>query len=63
MSVGKEYLKQIHEALSAFEEAIVKRENRGMLEGKTTLQQDVDSARERVVDAVVAIVTKDRLAR
>ena len=63
MSVGKEYLKQIHEALAAFEEAIVKRENRGMLEGKTTLQQYVDNARERVVDAVVGIVTKDRLAR
>ena len=63
MSVGKEYLKQIHEALADFEDAIVKRENRGMLEGKTTLQQDVDNARERVVAAVVAIVTKDRLAR
>jgi hypothetical protein len=63
MSVGKEYLKQIHEALAAFEDAIKKRENRGMLEGVTSLQQDVDNARERVVEAVVAIVTKDRLAR
>ena len=63
MSVGKEYLKQIHEALAAFEDAIVKRENRGMLEGQTSLQQDVDTARERLVEVVVGIVTKDRLAR
>jgi hypothetical protein len=63
MSVGKEYLKQIHEALAAFEEAIVTRENRGMLEGRTSLQQDVDTARERLVEVVVGIVTKDRLAR
>ena len=63
MSVGKEYLKQIHEALAAFEDAVVTRENRGMLEGKTSLQQDVDTARERLVEVVVGIVTKDRLAR
>jgi hypothetical protein len=34
-----------------------------MLEGKTSLQQDVDTARERLVEVVVGIVTKDRLAR
>lgn len=63
MSVGKEYLKQIHEALAAFEEAVKARENAPMLAGRTSLQQDVDNARERVVNVIVEIVTKDRLGR
>jgi predicted DNA-binding protein (UPF0251 family) len=63
MSVGKEYLKQIHEALAAFEEAIKQRENAALYAGKTSLQQDVDKAREKVVQVVVDIVTGDRLKR
>lgn len=61
MSVGKEYLRQLHEALAEFEEAIKARENRVMFSGKVTAQQDVDTARERVVQVVVDIVTADRL--
>lgn len=63
MSVGKEYLKQIHDALAAFEEAIKRRENPGFFAGKVGLQQDVDSARDKVVQAVVDIVTKDRMKK
>ncbi len=61
MSVGKEYLRQLHEVLAEFEEAIKARENRVMFSGKVTAQQDVDNARERVVQVVVDIVTADRL--
>ena len=61
MSVGKEYLKRIHEALAAFEEAIKQRENAALYAGKTSLQQDVVNAREKVVQVVVDIVTADRL--
>jgi hypothetical protein len=61
MSVGKEYLKQIHEALAQFEEAIKRRENPGFFAGTVSLQQEVDSARDKVVQVVVDIVTKDRL--
>ncbi len=61
MSVGKEYLKQIHDALAEFEEAIKARENRVPFTGKVTAQQAVDNARDRVVQAVVEIVTADRL--
>ena len=63
MSVGKEYLKVLHEALAGFEEAVKARENPGMLASRVSLQQDVDKARERIIDTVVNIVTQDRLAR
>lgn len=63
MSVGKEYLKRIHEALAEFEEAVRRHEKPGMFEGKVPLQQTVDGAREKVVEVVVDIVTKDRLGR
>lgn len=61
MSVGKEYLRQIHDVLAVFEEAIKNREHPGFTGSKVSLQQDVDKARQRVVDVVVELVTKDRL--
>jgi hypothetical protein len=61
MSVGKEYLRQLHEALADFEEAITARENRVPFTGKVTAQQAVDNARDAVVRVVVDIVTADRL--
>ena len=61
MSVGKEYLRQIHEALAAFEAAIKEREHPEMLAHKVSLQQEVDTARQKVVEVVVEIITKDRL--
>ena len=63
MSVGKEHLQKLHEALAGFEGAIKHREHPGFLRNKVALQQDVDRARERVVDAVVQIVTAERSRR
>lgn len=63
MSIGKEYLRQIHEALEALEAAIVDREHPGMLGHKVARQQEVDKARQRLVDVVVQILTQDRLGR
>jgi len=61
MSVGKEYLHQLHEALAGFEEAIARREHPGLLRSKIPLRQQVDNARQKVVDVVVEIVTAERL--
>jgi hypothetical protein len=55
MSRGKEMMKKVQDALRSFEEAIVAREAR-RIGSKVALQQDVDNAREAVVDVVVALV-------
>ncbi|HTR19666.1 MAG TPA: hypothetical protein VMH88_02335 [Gemmatimonadales bacterium] len=62
-SIGKEYLKQLHAALAEFEGAVKQRENPGLLADRTALHQNVDKARERLVQTVVEIVTKDRLQK
>ncbi|UCG86698.1 MAG: hypothetical protein JSW71_22835 [Gemmatimonadota bacterium] len=61
MSKGQEYIQQVQKALSAFEDAIVHREHKKLLESSVSVQQDVDRARQKVVDTVVEIVTKVRL--
>jgi hypothetical protein len=61
MSVGKEYLRRIHEALAEFEEAIKQHANPGVLGTSVAGQQTVDRARQNVVEVVVDIVTKDRM--
>jgi len=61
MSKGKEHLKEIHAALRDFEAAVVEREKFKLMESKLARQQDVDAAREKVVDAVVKIVTGERM--
>ncbi len=55
MSRGKEMMKKLQDALGAFEEAIVAREARH-IGSKVVLQQEVDNAREAVVNVVVALV-------
>jgi hypothetical protein len=49
-------MQELQEALGAFEEAIVRRENKKLLESKVSLQQDVDKQRQKVVDVVVGLV-------
>ncbi len=63
MTKGREYLAQIHAALRDFEEAVVQREKFKLMESKVTRQQDVDAARQKVVDAVVKIVTAERMKK
>lgn len=60
MSVGKEHLQKLHEALERFETAIKEREHPGLLRNKVALQQDVDNARQRVVEVVVQIAVAER---
>ena len=63
MSVGKEYLRRIHEVLAEFEEAVKQHANPGVLGASVALQQNVDRARQNVVEVVVDIVTKDRMQK
>ncbi|HET7791322.1 MAG TPA: hypothetical protein VFK78_11060 [Gemmatimonadales bacterium] len=60
MSVGKEHLHRIHESLSSFEAAIKEREHPGLMRDKTGLQQEVDKARQRVVEVVLEVVAAER---
>lgn len=63
MSKGLEHQQQIQEALAAFEEAIVRRENKAVLESKVPLQQEADRARARVLDVIARVVTEERLRK
>jgi len=63
MTQGHEYLTQIHEPLREFEEAVVQREKFKPFESKLARQQDVDHKRQKVVDAVVKIVTAERMKK
>ena len=60
-SLGKEYLHRIQESLSTFEKAIIDREKWRPFESKVMRQQDVDSARTRVVNVIVDLVTEERM--
>ncbi len=61
MGKGQEYVKRVQEALDGFEKAVVRRENKGLMESKVALQQEVDRAREKVLEAVAKIVAEERL--
>lgn len=63
MSKGMEYQQRIQEALAAFEEAIVRRENKNLLESKVPLQQEADRARTRLLEVIAKVVTEERLAK
>jgi hypothetical protein len=61
MSMGKEHLHRIHSALSDFESAVINREKWKPLDSKITRQQDVDHARQKIVDVFVDLVTTERM--
>jgi hypothetical protein len=61
MGKGREYVKRVQEALEGFEKAVVRRENKGLMESKVALQQEVDRAREQVLEVVAKIVAEERL--
>lgn len=56
MGKGHEFLHRIHKVLRELEDSIVRRENKKLLDSKVTLQQGVDSARQRVIETVVQVV-------
>lgn len=61
MSKGHEMLHRLHEVLSEFEAAVVRREHRKpLLDDPIVLQQDVDAARQKVVRAVIGIARDAR---
>ena len=63
MSKGQELLHPLHDALATFEKAVVQREHKKpFLDSKISLQQDVDNARQRLVDTVVELVKEAREA-
>jgi hypothetical protein len=61
MSQGRVDLQLLQHTLSEFEQAIMHREHKRLLDSKTVLQQDVDQVRQKVVDLVVQLVTAERL--
>jgi hypothetical protein len=62
MGKGMEYQQRIQEALQAVEDAVVRRENKNLLESKVPLQQEVDRARAKLLETVAKVVTEERLA-
>ncbi len=56
MGKGHEFLHRLHEALTTFEDAVTRRERKKMLDSKVSLQQDVDNARQRLVDTVITLI-------
>jgi hypothetical protein len=63
MSKGMEYQRRIQEAIEQFEAAVVRREKKGILESGLPLQQDVDRAREQLLNVVAQVVTEERMAK
>ncbi len=63
MGKGHDNLHRLNEAVSAFEESVVSREHKKLLETKVPLQQAVDHARHRLVKTVVDMVTEARLEK
>jgi cell division FtsZ-interacting protein ZapD len=56
MGKGHEFLRRINEVLDQFERAVVRRERKKLLDSKISLQQAVDSARQRLIETVVQVV-------
>ena len=63
MSKGMEYQRRIQEVLAQFEAAVVRRENKKLLESGVPLQQEVDRARDQVLKVVAEVVTAQRMAK
>lgn len=59
-SKGKEFVRRLNETLIEFEQAVVRRERKGMLDSAVTLQQEVDKARQRVIETAVQIAKEAR---
>jgi hypothetical protein len=51
-------LDPVRQALQAFEEAVVAREHRSIVESKVMKQQEADRARERVMEEIMQLVRR-----
>lgn len=56
-SMSQEYLGPVHDALREFE-AAVKRHEKFSFDGKVVERQEMDRARERVIEAVIEMARK-----
>lgn len=54
MSRGKEFLHRVHEVLGEFEDAV--RRERGLFGSTVARRQDVDNARQKVIETIVQVV-------
>ena len=57
MGMGQEYLGPVREAVRAFEDA-VRKDQKLSFESKTVRRQDVDRARENLMEAVMEMAKK-----
>ncbi len=63
MSKGHELLHRLHEAIAGFEQAVVHREHKKpFIDSKVSLQQDVDKARQHLVNEVLDLIKEAREA-
>ena len=61
MSKGHEMLHRLHQVLSEFEAAVVRREHKKpLLDDPVVRQQEVDAARQKVVNTVIALAREAR---
>ena len=49
-------LRAVHEAIDEFEEAVKRHEHKRLLESEVVLRQEVDKARQQLVDTVSRLV-------
>ena len=61
MGEGHDYLKQVQDALRKFEEAVIEHQKHKLLDSKVARKQNVDHAREKVVEVVVKLVTAEKM--
>lgn len=60
MGKGHEFLHRLNEVLWELEQAVVRREHKKLLDSAVSLQQEVDKARQHVIEVVVEVVKEAR---
>jgi hypothetical protein len=62
MGRGQEYVQRVNQALENFEQAVVRREHKKpLLDSKVSLQQEVDRARDQLMEVIAKVVAEERL--
>ena len=62
MGKGQEYVRRVQAALDAFEQAVVRRENKTpLIDSRVPLQQEVDRARKQLMEVIAKVVAEERL--
>ena len=62
MGKGQEYVKRVADALEVYQQAVVRREHATpLIDSKVSLQQEVDRARDRLMEVIAKVVAEERL--